>query len=392
MKICFFCDSIFTFGGVQRVVAVIAKALSVKHEITILTMDDSSIEDTSMYNINQSTVNIRYFKYPSQAYYLSIVLKTYSFFYKRILPKNKFTSKLYSYSSFSHTYRKSIKEYLNQENYDIVIGVHAFISLRLAIIRKELNAQKVIGWMHSSYDAFFNTPKLYLWNQKEQFQFESSNLDQIIVLSKSDQSEYKHNMNLKTSVIMNPLTLEPQNRGKKSYKTFLAIGRLSFRTKGFDLLIKAFALFAKTNSDWQLHIVGEGQEKEFLLNLIKQNNLTDRIFIHPFTKDIGSFYSSASVFVLSSRWEGFGLVLCEAMAHGLPIIASNLPVVKEVLVDKNSLIFEKENIRELADRMTSIINMDLDKMGNASIEQAKKFDLTIILKQWEEVLFIYDEQ
>ena len=83
-------------------------------------------------------------------------------------------------------------------------------------------------------------------------------------------------------------------------------------------MIEAFRLFAQRDSDWKLDIVGEGVEEELYRSLIQKYHLEDRVFIHPFTKNIQDYYSKAQVYVLSSRWEGFGLVLVEAMAHGLP--------------------------------------------------------------------------
>lgn len=385
MKICFFCDSIFTFGGVQRVLAVVAKALSADHSVTILTMDNPSLEDMTMYGLDQSEVDIQYFKYPRLSSYKIFPAKVYSFLYKKLLPKNKFTSKLYSRSSYLSTYRELLTSRLNAEEYDVVIGVHAFISIRLAIIRKNLNASNVIGWMHNSYDAFFNNPELFLWDQKDQFQNEIPKLDRVIVLSESDRIKYDDEMKLKTTVIPNPLTLEAQGMGDKSFKTFLAVGRLT-PAKGFDILIKAFSEFSKDNSDWKLNIIGEGTEEEKLKSLIAENNLNNRVFIYPFTKNIQQYYASGSVFVLSSRWEGWGLVMCEAMVHGLPLVASDLPVVKELLGDsKNTLIFESENIEDLAQKMRSIINMNLDDMGKISLEVSKRFSLSVVITQWENI-------
>lgn len=389
MKICFFCDSIFTFGGVQRVLAVVAKALSAHHSVTILTMDNPSDEDITMYDLDQSTIDIQYFKYPRLPFYKVFPAKAYSFLYKKLLPKNKFTSKLYSLSSFPLTYRKLLVSHLNAGEYDVVIGVHAFISIRLAIVRKKLNARKVIGWMHNSYDAFFNNPGVFLWDQKDQFQNEIPKLDHVIVLSESDKTKYHEEMKLITTVIPNPLTLEAQGRGDKSFKTFLAVGRLT-PAKGFDILIKAFSEFSKDNNDWKLNIIGEGTEEKGLKKLIEENNLDERVFIYPFTKNIQQYYASGSVFVLSSRWEGWGLVMCEAMVHGLPVIASDLPVVKELLGDsKNTLIFESENIEDLAQKLRLITDMDLDDMGKISLEVSKRFSLSAAITQWKEIFSRY---
>lgn len=386
MNICFFCDSIFSFGGVQRVLAVVAKGLSQSHSVTILTLDAPSSEDRSMYGLDQSDVKIEYFRYPALSLYDVFPNKIYSYCYKKFLPQNDLTSGWYSRSSFPVVYRKLFLEKLNGKRYDVIVGVHAFVSLRLAIIRKFLDAPKVVGWMHNSYDAFFNNPDRFLWKLDKQFRFEMPKLDAIVVLSKSDQRDYKEQMGLDTNVIYNPLTLCPKGLANKDYKTFLAVGRLTY-AKGFELLIDAFARLSKTEYDWRLIILGDGPDRGDLLRLIEEKGVEDRVRIDPFTKNVQEYYSQASVFVLSSRWEGWGLVITEAMSHGLPVIASDLPVVHEILDGwDNNLLFRSGDVADLASKMEAIVGMDLAQMGGTSLQVVKKYELEQILKVWDQLL------
>lgn len=390
MKICFYCDSLFTFGGVQRVLATIAGTLSRRHEVTILTLDDPSTEDVSLYGLNRTNIRFDYFRLPPLRCIEYLPCKAYSFLYKTILPKTRTTSALYSYSSFPLSQRRLLIERLNAGGYDVVVGVHAFLSLRLAAIRNELHARRVLGWLHTSYDAFFNTPGFYLWQQRVQFEHDMKRLDDVVVLSKTDSKRYHSEMGLDTIAIYNPITFQAHERGKWEYRRFLAVGRLSHQTKGFDLLIKAFARFAQSNTEWTLDIVGEGPEETLLRTLIAQHGLTERITLHPFTKQIEQHYTAASCFVLSSRWEGFALVLGEAMAHGLPLIASSLPIVKELLAGKeHALIFENENVEALAQRMEQMASLDAttwQKLSALSVTESALLTLTTITQQWEEAL------
>ena len=348
MKICFYCNTLFTFGGVQRVLAVIAKELSKEHDITILTLDNPSLENTSMYGLSSANIKYIYLQYPEVPFYENIPCKAYSLLYKTLLPQNKLFSKWYGYSSFPPTQRTLLIKTLNQGNYDVVVGVHVFLSFHLASIKKQIKA-RTIGWMHNSYDAFFSIKTSYVGKQKNQFKHLMPNLDKVIVLSKYDQEQFQKELNVRTEVIYNPLTIEPKGKGSPEYKKFLAIGRFSPLHKGFDILINAFALFSKQNQDWTLDIVGEGPEEEMFRSLITKHHLEKRITIHPFTNEVEKHYESASVYVLSSRWEGFGLVLVEAMSYGLPIISSYLPVTKELLEGKNvGVFFENENVVDLA--------------------------------------------
>ncbi len=387
MKICFYCNTIFTFGGVQRVLAVIAKELSKEHDITILTLDNPSLENTTMYGLSSANIKYIYLQYPEVPFYENIPCKAYSLLYKTALPQNKFFSKWYGYSSFPHTQRSLLIKTLNQGNYDVVVGVHVFLSFHLASIQKQIKA-RTIGWMHNSYDAFFSIKTSYVGKQKNQFKHLMPKLDKVIVLSKYDQEQFQKKLNVKTEVIYNPLTIEPKGKGSPEHKKFLAIGRFSPLHKGFDILINAFALFAKQNKDWTLDIVGEGPEENMLRSLISKHRLENRISIHPFTNEVEKHYESASVYVLSSRWEGFGLVLLEAMSYGLPIISSYLPVTKELLEGKNvGVFFENENVADLAEKMLSMTqNKNLETMNNNAIGYSKQFYIANIYKQWEHLL------
>ena len=163
------------------------------------------------------------------------------------------------------------------------------------------------------------------------------------------------------------------------------MGRFSHRHKGFDLLIKAFHIFAQHHSDWTLDIVGEGVEKELYISLIQKYHLEDRVFIHPFTKIIQDYYSKAQVYVLSSRWEGFGLVLIEAMTHGLPVISSDLPTSKEIMGDF-ALYFKNGDVDELAQRLEDATQIDWQNKSKKALKIAKRFDINNIIKQWKQLI------
>jgi len=387
MKICFYTDSVFIYGGVQRVLATIAKSLSQQHDITILTLEAPESKDLSMYELKESSIKFSFLKYSGLKVWEWLPCKTYSFLYKKILPKKNITTRLYGYSSFPKSRREKLINFINNEEFDIVIGVHAFVSFHLSSIRNNIKS-KTIGWMHNSYDAFFNTPNLYLWKQKERFSYEMKRLDKIIVLTKNDKNLYENNLGLKPDVIYNPLTLIPKGKASPKNKRFLAVGRLSYLHKGFDILIKAFSIFSKKDKEWKLDIVGEGPDEAFLRQLINDNHMQERIIIHPFLNDIQKYYSSASIYILSSRWEGLPLVLFEAMSHHLPVIASKIPVTSEILSkETGSTFFESENFNDLAETMDKMIKSDqLEEMGEKAFSYTQKFDVSYICKKWEKLL------
>lgn len=385
-RICFIVDSIFTIGGVQRVTAVIAGAMSKDNEVTIITFDSPNKKDLSMYQLAEYNIKYEFISYPSINPAKNMLYKVYSFLYRKILPKCKLTSDLYAHSSFPQEQSNVLSNIILKGKYDTVIGVHAFLAMRLATIKKRLININTIGWIHNSFDALLREGSPYIGKElKYHYGRQLQKLDKVVVLYQQDAEMYHMTFGFKPSSINNPLTLKPGPKSNGHQMKFLAVGRFSPEHKGFDLLIQAFALFAKNNQKWKLDIVGDGPIKDQLLLLISSNGLDGQIKLHPFTNNIQTYYSSASIYVLSSRWEGFGLVIVEAMAHGLPIISSDLPSSKDIL-GNFGLYFKNGSVLDLAQKLNEATHLDWQKKSQEALNIAKRFDVSSIIQQWKNVI------
>ncbi len=386
-KICFLTDSLFTFGGVQRVTAVIAKELAKTYDVTIVSFDNPNNMDTSLYDLNDTNINYRFFAYPYVVSFYDKICKTYSYLYQRLRLQSKWSSDIYAYSSFPTPLRKALTKKLRIGQYDIIIGVHAPLAGRLATMKRNLPDVKCLGWIHNSFEALFGERGVYIGAiKKRHYIYQFRKLDQTIVLCEHDAETYhQYDRAFKPTVIYNPLTLEPGVPSTGTSKSFLAVGRFSHQHKGFDLLIEAFYLFSQKNKEWTLDIVGEGVEEKLYRSLIKKYNLEDRVTIHPFTNHIQDYYSNAQVYVLSSRWEGFGLVLVEAMAHGLPVVSSDLPTSKEIMGDFG-LYFKNSDITDLAERLEEATHIDWSQKSQEAFDIAKRFDIRNIISRWKEII------
>lgn len=386
-RICFLVDSIFSYGGVQRVTAVIAKELAKTYDVTIVTFDHPKDKDTSLYELDEAPIHYRFFAYPSVGSIYQKACKAYSGFYLKNGLQSKWASNIYAHSSFPRPLRKALTKELQQGNYDIIIGVHAPLASRLATIKRNLPNVKCIGWIHNSFNALFNDGSHYIGpERKRHYVYQFRKLDHTIVLCEHDAETYhQYDPAFKPTVIYNPLTLKPGTPSEGTTKSFLAVGRFSRQHKGFDLLIEAFHLFSQKNQNWKLDIVGEGEEENLYRTLIKKYNLDDRVKIHPFTNHVQEFYSKAQVYVLSSRWEGFGLVMVEAMAHGLPVVSSDLPTSQEILGDFG-FYFKNGDIKDLADRLEEATHIDWKQKSKEALEIAKRFDINNIICRWKELI------
>lgn len=386
-RICFLTDSIFSIGGVQRVTAVIAKELAKDHSVTIITFDRPESQDTTLYHLSEASLSYRFFCYPKIGKVKKWLCRAYSGYYRKMRPQGKLTSDLYARSSFPNELRMALLQELLQGHYDTIVGVHAPLAARLATLMPQLPDVRCVGWIHNSFEALFSPASRYIGSELQRhYVYQFRKLDIAIVLCKHDADAYQaYDPQLRPVVIYNPLTLAPDKPSEGSSKRFLAVGRFSHLHKGFDILIDAFHLFAQKDREWVLDIVGEGPEEALYRQKIANYHLEGRIFIHPFTNDIQAYYSQAQVYVLSSRWEGFGLVLVEAMAHGLPVVSSNLPTSQEIM-GNFGLYFQNGNVEELAERLHDATIVDWKKKSEEAFTIANRFNLSEIVGKWREIL------
>ena len=172
-----------------------------------------------------------------------------------------------------------------------------------------------------------------------------------------------------------------------SAKCVIAVGRLEWQ-KGFDRLIDAWALVEQGHPDWQLHIFGSGTLEAELQQRIASAGLY-HVDIYPFTSAIGQEYGRSAIFVLSSRWEGFGLVLLEAMRAGLPCVVFDCPYgPAEVVEDgRSGFVVSDGDVQQFSARIGQLIDDDQLRrtMGMQAMERAKQFDADTVMAQWKQL-------
>lgn len=209
--------------------------------------------------------------------------------------------------------------------------------------------------------------------------------DKIVVLTKKDELKWKR-WSRKVYQIYNAVTLVSTEVSSCSSHCAIAVGRLEY-AKGFDLLIKAWYDVHKVYPDWRLNIYGDGSQRKKLENMIKERRLEGIVSLCGISNNIIDAYLQSSFFVLSSREEGFGLVLTEAETCGLPIVTFACPNGPAEIVEdgyNGIVVKDKENIEELAKAMKKMIgDGDMRKeMGKNSLKVVNRFSIPIIKSQW----------
>jgi glycosyltransferase involved in cell wall biosynthesis len=171
-------------------------------------------------------------------------------------------------------------------------------------------------------------------------------------------------------------------------KTVYAAGRFRYQ-KGFDLLIPAWAETARANPGWTLRLRGRGHLRKRLEGLIAEHGLEDSVTLEGPAEDIGSDMAQASVFVLSSRFEGFPLILLEAMSKGMAIVSFDCPTGPADIVDdhRNGLLVPHEDVEALAHAIRELVEDEelRRRTAAAAIETAQQYTIEAIGPQWEEL-------
>lgn len=173
--------------------------------------------------------------------------------------------------------------------------------------------------IYESHQARFTMPLPWLVRRMEE------NVDAVVCLTEGDAQEYRHAKRvavIPNFIDLNPDTLKTESRKEKK---IVALGRLH-RQKGFDLLIRAWQQIQQHLPGYTLNIYGEGREREALQALICSLGLEERVCLHPATSNPSAdIYQQADIVCVTSEHEGFSLVIVEAMAHGVPVVACDVP-------------------------------------------------------------------
>ena len=281
--------------------------------------------------------------------------------------------------------QRIFKRKLSQTLYEIKPDI------TVSLLRREINflcdvkdGSKKVGEMHinrQNYRNFEADDTNFVKKIFEKYWMHSllkqlKRLDGFIVLSEEDKRNWKGINNV--TVIPNPLPpMAVSQTSTTTNKKVIAVGRYVYQ-KGFDLLVEAWEKVAEKHPDWHLHIYGRGDKNSY--------KTVSNCHFENAVENINDKYAESSIFVLSSRFEGFGMVIIEAMKCGVPAVSFACPCgPKDIITNgKDGFLVENGNTQKLAERICYLIEHDEERkeMGNHAIETAKKYDINEIGKRW----------
>lgn len=216
-------------------------------------------------------------------------------------------------------------------------------------------------------------------------------LDAYVVLTEADAETYRRSFPAaanRVHVIRNPAPWPVLASPKQRRQIVVAVGKLGGR-KGFDRLIDAYRPLAKRRPNWQLHIYGDGPKREQLSRLIMKSNLGDAIFLKGHSDRIEEVLEEASIFALTSRYEGLPMVLIEAMTKGLPIVSLDCPHgPAEIVVDKvtGSLVPDND-VRAFRIALLKLMDQPQTRarMSEQTLRHAEQYQPDRITQAWRDL-------
>lgn len=384
-RICFLMSSPFTVGGEQRVVTTLANFFENKgYEVYFLLTHSNKLVDYNIYKLDKKVKIIFMEEYNKLGH--KILRKSFNFLKKINMKVNILKYFLYLQKNIYCNYidKKVLKKYINKYKFNCIIGLASEYSGMLAVLRKDITGCKLIGWQHSCYNAYFKTRGRRFFNEEKFVKYMFENLDEYIVQTMSDYREIFDEYGFKAKVIGNPNTFLTQENCKLDNKRFIAAGRFD-SVKNFEGLIEAFYKFSLDNKEWKLYIFGDGKGKENCNNLIKKYKLENRVFLPGKSFNMKEEYMNSSIYLMTSKWEGWGMVVAEAMQFGLPVISFDLPCIREIFGKENcGILVKKFDIEQYSVAMSEIIKNEenLKIMSENAKKRIKNFDINIIGEYW----------
>lgn len=355
-RICFLVGNLNNSGGTERVTSLIANELVKENfSISILNLEGGANP---------------FFKLDDR-------ISVDSLYSKKVSYKMYFIPTLWKIRNY--VLKNNIDTFIVVDSISCVLTVPALFGLKI----------KHICWEHFNFNTNVGLKFRDLGRK-----WAAKYCDYVVTLTKRDKELWENGLDkIKAKIIpiTNPTPYENiENIPKLDYKSVLAIGRYTYQ-KGFDLLLEAWALVCKENTDWVLRIIGSGEDEHNLKRQASELGLSDRIEFIASTKNVEQYYTISSFYCLSSRFEGLGMVLLEAQSFGLPLISFDCDCGPSDIIQNNinGYLVPSGNFKIMAEKILELINIsssDYEIMSENSKKKSKEFYVLGLKNKWIEIL------
>lgn len=371
MRIAYYLPSLYAPGGLERIITFKANYFAEHfdgYEIYIITSEQAGQKPHFELSPKVKHIDLGVaFDWPFNQSYISKLLK-YPLRYYR----------------FKHRFARLLKELKP----DITIST---LRRELNFINQIGDGSTKIGEFHvtrHSYGVKSANPVGRLLQQKweQSLVHNLRELSRLVILTHEETTNWPELNNI--SVIHNPIITPTNQVSDCTAHQVIAAGRYATQ-KGFDLLIESWEQVSRKHPSWTLRIYGDGGLREAYQEKINRLNLTRTCILEHTVPNITEKYCESSIFVLSSRFEGFGMVITEAMACGIPVVSFACPCgPRDIISDGiDGLLVESGNTIELAEKINILIEDEemRKQMGKQARINSERFSMRNIAQQWKDL-------
>lgn len=373
MKIYYIYTAIVTKGGADRVIVEKANWLSEHgHEVVIVT--DTQLGRAPAFPLSPK-----------------VKLKDLAIDFSKEYG-HSFPVRIYMYYKLMHIYRKKMTKLLMHDRPDIVIST---LGRDISFITKVKDGSIKIGEAHTTKHFIRNfhlleqknivfkyLTKYFRWHMDKQV----GKLNALVVLTAQDKVEWEHIV--PTYVIPNSYPFYPEIASSCVKKQAIIVGRYN-SAKGYNYLVEAWRMVYDRHPDWKINIFGSGEYEEQVRQQIHDYGLQDVVIMNRPTDRIMEEYLDSSIYVMSSVFEGFAMVLLEAMACGLPCVSFDCPYGPRNIIaeGEDGFLVEYLNSKALADGVCKLIEDPAlrKQMGQNGRKNVLRYSRDCIMPQWEEL-------
>lgn len=354
MKLCFFIDDITHTGGIERVISLLCDEFAVNH-------NELDIEIVSQFRSSKTLA----YKFPGATI-------TY-------LSEKDYDAKPHSFQRMFRILGNvfNVRKHFKQNSYDVIVGQSYPNNILLFL--GGVPMKNVIAAEHVYYDYYGPVlKKLRLFIYKR--------CRKVVVLTSKDKACYDKYLRADhTCVIPNPVVLSDIFQSPLESKTAIAVGRIQYQ-KGFDTLVDVFKRVHAKHPDWKVDIYGDGNLRDQLEKQISEANLNGIVNLMGRSNQIYYKLREASFYIMSSRFEGFPMVLIEAQSQGLPIVSFDCPNGPADIIDSyaNGILVEDQNKEQLFEGICYMIENPKERraMGQKALQNVGQYSVSVICKKW----------
>lgn len=373
MKIAYIYTAILEVGGVDRILTQKANYLAEKmgHEVYIIT--DSQAGKPTTFPLSPKVKHIDLEVDFDQQYRHGLLLRTWYYF------------------TLMHQYKKRLKAKLMEIRPDVAITV---LGREMDFLMQIEDGSCKVGESHIAKhfcrnfhlmeQRRFPYPQIARYWRKKQ-ERAVAKLDELVLLTAHDRDSW-HSVK-EGVVIPNAVAFYPEQCSTLNQKRCITVGRFT-EQKGYEYLIEAWRTVAAKHPDWTIECFGQGDKRPYQA-LIDRYGLQQQVHLHEASNQIMEEYLKSSIYVMASRFEGFGLVLAEAMACGVPCVSFDCPYGPSDIIqhEEDGLLVKHLDVEALAQGICRLIENEGERrqMGAKAKENIARYRDINIMQRWEDL-------